>query len=191
MVSSRVSADRCRIWRTGVSRGMDRPAVSARFPRDVAGSPASAPGTGCSPGNPLCAGAKSPKSPPQRASGSPVWPCGLVCEVMARRIGHTGRGPVGLEVRVLVQAEVNPRFGGLTLRGRMAMPASVVCEGRGGWSSPVRGRQPRVRDPWLPSCLASRARPQRGLGRVPDAIMRATRNVGRENGSHGASERAV
>ena len=25
-----------------------------------------------------------------------AWPCGLVCEVMARRIGHTGRGLVGL-----------------------------------------------------------------------------------------------
>ena len=33
---------------------------------------------------------------PQRASGSPVQPCGLVCEVMACRIGHTGRGLVGL-----------------------------------------------------------------------------------------------
>ena len=72
MVSSRVSADRWRIWRTGVSRGMDGPAVSARFPRDVTGSPASAPGTGWSPGNPLCAGTESPKSAPQRASGFPV-----------------------------------------------------------------------------------------------------------------------
>ena len=75
---------------------MDRLAVSARFPRDVTGSPALALGTGCSPGNPLCAGAESPKSAPQRASGSPVQPCGLVCEVMACRIGHTGRGLVGL-----------------------------------------------------------------------------------------------
>ncbi len=90
MLSSRVSADWRRIWRTRVSRGMDGTAVSARFPRDVTGSPASALGTGCSPGNPLCAGAESPKPAPQRASGSPVQPCGLVCEVMACRIGHTG-----------------------------------------------------------------------------------------------------
>ena len=96
MLSSRVSAEwRC-IWRTRVSRGMDGLAVSARFPRGVTGSPELAPGTGCSPGNPLCAGAESPKAAPQRASGSPVQPCGLVCEVMARRIGHTGRGLVGL-----------------------------------------------------------------------------------------------
>ena len=73
----------------------------------------------------------------------------------------------------------------------MAMPASVVCEGRGGWSSPVRGGShlfvthgfPVAWPPVLDHCG--------GLGRVPDAIMRATRNVGRENGSHGASERAV
>ena len=32
---------------------------------------------------------------PQRASGFPVQPCGLVCEVMACRSGHTGRGLVG------------------------------------------------------------------------------------------------
>ena len=51
------------------------------------------------------------KIAPQQASGSPVQPCGLVCEVMACRIGHTGRGPVGLEVRVLVQAfALNPTF---------------------------------------------------------------------------------
>ena len=71
---------------------------------------------GCSPRNPLCAGAESPKPAPQRASGSPVQPCGLVCEVMACRIGHTGRGLVGLEVRGLVQAfALNPTFPGLDL----------------------------------------------------------------------------
>ena len=65
------------------------------------------------PREPFCAGAESPKAAPQRASGSPVQPCGLVCEVMARRIGHTGRGLVGLEVRVLVQAfALNPTWAG-------------------------------------------------------------------------------
>ena len=72
MLSSRVSADWRFIWRTRVSRGMDGLAVSARFPRDVTGSPASVLGTGCSPGNRLCAGAESPKSAHQRASGPPV-----------------------------------------------------------------------------------------------------------------------
>ena len=75
----------------------DGPAGGKRpFSAGLAGSPASAPGTGCSPGNPLCAGAESPKPAPQRASGSPVQPCGLVCEVMARRSSRTGRGLVGL-----------------------------------------------------------------------------------------------
>ena len=65
---------------------------------------------GCSPGNPLCAGAESPKSAPQRASGSPVQPCGLVCEVMACRSGHTGRGLVGLGLCSAFPARPQDRY---------------------------------------------------------------------------------
>ena len=95
-VSAGVSARSCGSWPSSPASCSSSPAVSARFPRDVTGSPASALGTGCSPGNPLCAGAESPKSAPQRASGSPVQPCGLVCEVMACRSGRSGLVGLGL-----------------------------------------------------------------------------------------------
>ena len=128
MLSSRVSADwRC-IWRTRVSRGMDRLAVSARFPRDVTGSP---PRVGAGdrmfPREPFMRRRSIAKIAPKRASGSPVSPCGLVCEVMARRwlpesalpdtpaaaIAPCGGGPGPVcAVRAQVQAEVNPRLGG-------------------------------------------------------------------------------
>ena len=69
MLSSRVSADWWRIWRTGVSPGMDRLAVSARFPRDVAGSPALALGTGCSPGDPFAPAQNRQNRPPNGLQG--------------------------------------------------------------------------------------------------------------------------
>ena len=59
-------------WRScrwcNVTGGRDL-AGTARFPRDVTGSPALALGTGWSPGNPLCAGAGSPKSAPNGLQG--------------------------------------------------------------------------------------------------------------------------
>ena len=134
MLSSRVSADWRRIWRTGVSRGMDRLAVSARFPRDVTGSPALALGTGCSPGDPLCTGTESPKSAPQRASGSPVQPCGLVCEVMACRSGHTGRGLVGLGLCSAFPARPQDRYTVFRLTPRsLEISAALTSLSRSSW----------------------------------------------------------
>ena len=68
-VSAGVSAKSCGSWLSSPASCSSSPAVSARFPRGVTGSPELAPGTGCSPGNPLCAGAESPKSPPNRLQG--------------------------------------------------------------------------------------------------------------------------
>ena len=53
----------------GVSPGMDRLAVSARFPRDVAGSPALALGTGCSPGDPFAPAQNRQNRPPNGLQG--------------------------------------------------------------------------------------------------------------------------
>ena len=87
MLSSRVSARERRSWRRDVSGEAGGVAESARFPRHVAGSSTLAPGTGCLPGNPFCAGTESPKSAPQwegdlkraggpvfQAQGPPAWP---------------------------------------------------------------------------------------------------------------------
>ena len=68
-VSAGVSARSCGSWPSSPASCSSSPAESARFPRDVTGSPALALGTGCSPGNRLCAGAESPKSAPNGLQG--------------------------------------------------------------------------------------------------------------------------
>ena len=72
MLSSRVSADWRRIRRTGVSRGMDRPAVSARFPRDVTGSPRVGAGDRMFPREPFMRRRRIAKSGPPTGFRVPV-----------------------------------------------------------------------------------------------------------------------
>ena len=97
------------------------------------------------------------KIAPQQASGSPVQPCGLVCEVMAcRMVAGNGRGPVGLEVRVLVQAVPTARCARSGRRSRrkltpvlagLAFPA-----GREAVPSPTGRASPRDQ-PLLPAAF--------------------------------------